>query len=173
MIDTNYNTAALTVLLRPECLMERYHPLIPYRDALLALDCRTKNDIARLPDPALTAAGLPEALIPLLRRFLTIYDPNPRKFREIPQLCTDKTCEAAFLELYCLPGVKALRADLYCRAGFDSLLAIASATEEVILARVAAVIAADGLDRAVPLPKEIRTHIAVARAFTWDSARLC
>ena len=170
MTDTNYRIEALGILLNKDCLIERYYPLLEFKeiliDGLLSLGCVRKNDIAQLKDEALSEIGLPDAdRIRLFRRFLTIYDPDPRKFREISQLCSDPAEQAAFSELYCLPGVKYTRASLYFLSGYRSLSDLANAACDEVINKTAAAIAANQLSCIVPLPKEVRTHIAVAKAF--------
>ena len=179
MIRTNYPVAAMEILLDKSCLPERFFPLIPYRDALLsglpAAGCRTKNDAAALPDGALIGLGLPdETTVRLLRRFLALYDPDPRKFREIDKVTADSDERTAFRELYCLPGVKAVRAALYYRSGYRTLADFACTTSETVIERTARTIAEQQLPCIVPLPKEVRTHIAVAKAFLWtqESVRI-
>lgn len=173
MVNTDYKIEALAVLLDKSCLAERYYPLIPYQKALLRalplLGCRTKSDAEKLPDEAFAEIGFSDTgMLRLFRRFLTIYDPNPAKLREIPKVTPDPEEQAAFRELYYLPGVKAVRASLYYRAGFRSLSDFAEATPEAVLSRTAQAIAAYSLSCIVPLPKEVRTHIAVAKAFLWE-----
>lgn len=172
MIQTDYPVGAAAVLLDKSCLPERFFPLIPYRDALLsglpAAGCRTKNDAAALPDDTLIGLGLPdETTVRLFRRFLALYDPDPRKFREIDKVTTDPDERAAFRELYCLPGVKAVRAALYCRSGYRTLADLADTTAEAVIERTARTITEQQLACIVPLPKEVRTHIAVAKSFLW------
>lgn len=166
MIDTNYPIEALEVLLNKDCLSARYYPLVLHRDRilsrLLAMGCRTRLDAAALPDAAFEEIGLDAGMV---RRFLAMYEPNPQKFREIPKLTSDPEEQAVFRELYCLPGVKFIRASLYYRAGYKSLSDFAETTPEEVLERTAYVIKRDGLSCIVPLPKEVRTHIAVAKAF--------
>ena len=173
MINTDYKLEALDVLLEKDCLAERYYPLLPYKDLLLRAlplrGCVTKSDAEKLTDGAFTEIGLPDAgMIRLLRRFLTIYDPNPAKFREIPKVSSDPEEQEAFRELYHLPGVKAVRAALYYRSGFRSLSDFTGASPEGVLSRTAQTIAEQQLSCIVPLPKEVRTHIAAARAFLWE-----
>ena len=173
MIHTDYAIGALEVLLNADCLSERYAPLIAYKDRLLAelshLGCRTKSDAEKLSDGALTGIGLPdEQTVRLFRRFLTIYETNEQKLREIPKVTSDPQEQAAFRELYHLPGVKAVRATLYYRSGYRSVADFTHTSVEEVRTRTAATIAEYGMDCIVPLPKEIRTHIAVAQALTWE-----
>ena len=170
MVNTDYKINALGLLLSADCLSERYHPLISCRDALIEglcrLGCKTKNDAAALSDDELRGIGLcDDGMIRLLRRFLTIYDPSPAKFREIDKLTSNEAERTSYRELYCLPGVKAVRARLYCLSGFRTIRDVAAASEKEILERTARAIAENGLDCIVPLPKEVRTHVAVAKAF--------
>lgn len=65
-----------------------------------------------------------------------------------------------------LPGVKSTRAMLYYKAGLCSLETIARSSVQDIIAKTEHVIKTEYLDLKVPLMKEVRTHIAVARAFT-------
>ena len=173
MIDPDYRVEALEVLLDRDRLMERYFPLIPYRDALIRglrrLGCLTKKEAAALPDMCFSEMGLQdEAEIALLRRFFTLYDPKPSKFRELDALCTDPAKAAVLKEFYFLPGVRFIRADLYYRAGFRSLRELALSSPEEVQRHTAEAIQRDGLSCIVPLPKEARTHIAVAKAFTGE-----
>ena len=173
MVNTDYKIEAFGILLREDCLSERYSPLVGKREelisGLLRLGCRTKNDAAALPDGALAEIGLEsEEMIRLFRRFLTIYDPSPAKFREIDKICTDPEEKEAYRELYYLPGVKAVRAALYFRSGYRSMKDFTDTSAEEVLERTSRTIAENGLTCIVPLPKEVRTHIAVAKAFTME-----
>lgn len=170
MIDTNYNIEALDILLDKDCLSERYYPLLPYKNILVSqfrlAGCKTKNDAAALSDDQLAQLGLQDVkIIQLLRRFLTIYDANPQKFREIEKISSNPEEQTAFRELYYLPGVKSVRASLYYRAGYKSLQDFADTTVQEVLERTALAISKYDLSCIVPLPKEVRTQIAVAKAF--------
>lgn len=172
-MNTDYSIHALEILLDEACLGERYYPLIPYKNALIAglqaFRCQTKNDAAALTDADLAAIGLTDpGCIALFRRFLTLYDPNPQKFREIKKVTADPELQQAYTELYHLPGVKQTRASLYYQAGYRSLADFVDTTAEEVQFRTAQAISEYSLPYIVPLPKEIRTHIAVAKAFLWE-----
>ena len=171
-MNADYCIGALDILLDVDCLPARYAPLVPYKHALIAglydLGCVRKADVEALDDEALLRLLSDAGLVRLFRRFLALYDLAPQKFREIDSVAQDETERAAFRELYCLPGVRSVRAALYCRAGYRTLSDFTAATVEDVRARTALVISRDGFDCIVPLPKEVRTHIAVARAFLWD-----
>lgn len=171
MISADYPIEALALLLDEGCLSERYAPLVSYKDVLLSslprLGCRVKSDVEKLPDAALAEIGLSDAqMIRLFRRFLAMYDPKAQKFRELDALAVSPEERSAFRELYHLPGVKAIRAALYYRSGYRSLADLAGATVEEVLTRTALTVSREQLTCIVPLPKEVRTQIAVAKAFT-------
>ena len=171
MISTDYKIEALDILLDKTCLSERFYPLTEYKDLLLTgllrLGCRTKSDAELLSDEVLLGLGLDSVeTVALFRRFLGLYDPKTQKFREIVKVTSDPEKQAAYTELYHLPGVKQTRASLYYRAGYKSIEAFSGTTVDEILEKTARVISENGLTCIVPLPKEVRTHIAVAKAFT-------
>ena len=170
MIHTDYKMDALCLLLEPDCLSERYYPLLPYKTLLLSrMAGWRKSDAAALSDEEYLRMGLPDIeTVRLLRRFFTLYDPKPNKLREIFRLSATPEERSAFRELYMLPGVKAVRASLYYRSGYTSLRDFADTTVEEVLRRTAETITADSLGCTVPLPKEVRTHMAVAKAFLWE-----
>ena len=170
-INTDYKIEALGILLDKSCLSQGFYPLIEYKELLLAglplLGCRTKSDAQHLPDDALLRLGLDDIdTVGLFRRFLTLYDPKPQKFREIEKITSDPEEQEAFRELYHLPGVKQTRAALYYQSGCKSINTFAEMTAEEILEKTARTISERGLSCIVPLPKDVRTHIAVAKAFT-------
>ena len=77
----------------------------------------------------------------------------------------------AIKELYLLPGVKSTRARLYYDSGFRNLNKIATAQPEQIIQKTSELIVRNGLNLKVPLLKEVKTHIAVAKAFTEYSVK--
>ena len=95
-----------------------------------------------------------------------MYDINNVKLKEIDRFVLPVEEAIAFKELYLLPGVKRTRASLYYKAGFKSLLDIANATSQDIIEKTAYAIRKFLLNCKVPLVKEVKTHIAVSRAFT-------
>lgn len=175
MMNTDYRIAAIGILLNRDCTLAKYDALIPHKESLIknltGMGCRTKSDCMSLADESLLKAGLPDLeMVKLFRQFLTQYDVKPAKLKEIASVCQNVEEAQAFGELYHLPGVKQIRATLYYRAGFRSLADIAASTPQEIISRTAAVIRKEQLDFIVPLMKEIKTHIAVAKAFTGDAA---
>lgn len=167
----DYRVEALEILLNEDCILQRYYPLIPYKESLLEnlkkINCSSKSECIALPDETLTALGLPSPeLVSLFRRFLVMYDVRDSKFRDIDSIAANEAQAAAFRELYLLPGVKSTRALLYYDSGYSTLRKIASSLPEQILRDTGDLIARKGLTMKAPLPKEVRTHIAVAKALT-------
>lgn len=171
MFDSDYRIEAIRVLLNEDCILKCYVPLIPIKDSLvnglLRKGCRTNEACRSLSDAELADAGLPEHMIGLFRRFLRLYDYKGRGLKDIPD-AESRTEEeiASLLELMRLPGVKAIRAQLYYHCCLRSLADFAAADAEQLRMRITNVITKEKLPYAPPLPKELRTQIAVAKAFT-------
>ncbi len=168
----NYRIEAIIELLNQDCILTRYDFLIPYKytlvERLRSIGCLTKSDCLELPIETLVSVGLPDAeLADLFRRFLVMYDVRPQKLKEIDTLCGTTEEKEAFRELYQLPGIKYKRALLYYKAGYRSLDAIASSSPEEIISKTEETIQKEKLELKVPLMKEVKTHRAVARVFTY------
>lgn len=175
MVNINYKIEAIDLLLQEDCILSRMYPLIPYKHTLIehfqTTDCQTKEDCLKLSDDALLSAGLPDLdTAKLFKKFLVMYDIKPQKLKEIDAVCKTPEEAESFRELYHLPGVKRIRAVLYYRSGFRALKDIASASVKEIITRTAKTIMLQNLDCIVPLKKEVKTHIAVAKAFTYYRA---
>ena len=171
MLNTDYKIKAIKVLLNEDCILTRYYPLIPYKDLLVEnlskMGCYTKSDCMNLSDESFMDAGLTDiGTVHLFKAFLGLYNINPAKLREITAICKNDEEIQAFRELYQLPGVKSTRATLYFKAGFQSLADIAVSSPEEIIAKTENVIRHENLGLKAPVLKEVKTHIAVARAFT-------
>ena len=166
----NYRIEAMEILLNEDCLLQRYYPLLPFRESLpeklKKRGCISKNNCVALSDDVLTECGLPQELIKLFRRFLVMYDVPESKFSDIADIAVSEEEEAAFRELYLLPGVKFVRARLYYDSGYGSLSKIAAALPEEIIRGTSETILRRGWSLKAPLPKEVRTHIAVAKVIT-------
>lgn len=171
MFSTDYKINAIKWLLCEDCILTRFYPLIPYKDILVEnlykIRCYKKSDCMGLSDESLLEAGLTDIeMVYLFKAFLTLYDINPTKLKEINSFCKEKEEIQSFQELYQLPGVKSTRATLYFKAGLRSLDDIASSSPQEIIAKTENIIRKENLSLKVPLMKEVKTHIAVARAFT-------
>lgn len=170
-MNSDYKVEAMDILLNEDCILQRYVPLVPYKHDIIKnlkkLGCYTKSDCMKLSDQSLLDIGLADTeMVVLFRNFLTLYDAKPTKLKEINSVCKTPEEIQSFQELYQLPGVKSTRAILYYKAGLRSLETIARSSVQEIIAKTERVIKSEHLDLKVPLMKEVRTHIAVARAFT-------
>lgn len=169
--NSNYLIQGIEVLLHEDRILKCYVPLIPYAQqlvqGLLSIGCKTRDDCLVRSDDAFVSSGLPADLTSLFRRFLTMYDYKGKGIKDIPD-AAGRTAEevAALLELMRLPGVKLIRAQLYYHCGLRSLVDFAASDAVSLQAHIAEVIAQDKLPCSTPLPKELRTQIAVAKLFT-------
>lgn len=176
-VDTDYQLRGIAVLLNKDCIVQRFYPLIQYKDQLIRclLDkgCGTKNACAALCDEDLIQAGLPdENMAALFRRFLHYYDDKGKGIRDIPDAESRSPDELlSLLELMRLPGVKAVRAQLYYHCGMKTLSDFAAADAEQLRIQITDIIARENLPFSPPLPKELRTQIAVAKVFTEYAVR--
>jgi len=101
----------------------------------------------------------------LFKRFLVMYD-NESKLKLLNKMTLDADRRRAYQELFLLPGVKETRAELYYLCGYTCMEAIAKSDLEEILNKMAQVIQENKLEAQLPLVKEVKTHIAVAKAYT-------
>lgn len=167
----DYRIGALEILLNEDCLLQRYYPLIPYKRTLIEnlrkIRCPSKSACTALSNETMLEIGLPNfELVNLFRRFLVMYDVRDSKFNDIGEIAANEAEAAAFRELYLLPGVKSIRAKLYYDSGYRSLNRIAASLPEQMIGDTLDLINRKELRIKAPLPKEARTHIAVAKVLT-------
>lgn len=84
----DYRIEAIEILLNDDCILQRFFPLIQYRDVLvknlLEHGFSTKTVCMGLTDEKLIEMGLPDGeMAGLFRKFLAMYDVKGSKFREI------------------------------------------------------------------------------------------
>ena len=168
MVNTNYRISALKYLFNKECMPERYYSLLEYKDdiisALKKLNIRNKNEALKLSDEQYREIGLSDNIICLFKRFLCLYDVSQNKLNETKKIKDSKIGKACE-ELYYLPGVKLIRGSLYYYAGYKTLLDIANTDVSTLIDKCNKAIIKKKLNCIAPLPKEARTHIAVAKTF--------
>ena len=170
-MNTNYEVEAIPMLLNENCVVERYYPLIPYKEQLTkackAMGCKRKSDCLGLEDEALLSAGLPDMeLVGLFRRFLRLYDPDQKRLKEIDKLPKTPEEREALRDLAHLPGADSIRVQLYYGAGFRSVEGIAQARPEEIRKKTKQWVEENRLSWKIPQIKELRIQIAAAKAFT-------
>lgn len=170
-VCSNYRMEALDILLCENCVLQRYYPLIPFKaywiESFRKAGYLTRADCLGAAEHTLEQLGVPEALVGLLRRFLHLYDYRGKGPRDIPNAAGRAPEElAALLELMRLPGVKAVRGELYYRCGFRTLEDFAKADAPQLQAKLREAIQQEALPFSLPALKELRTQIAVALAFT-------
>lgn len=170
VFDSNYLIEGIEILLEEDRILNCYHPLVPYKHHLVqelqSLGCKTRDDCLALSDDALYSAGLPAGMAGLFRRFLRLYDYKGRGPKDVPGVENRSAEEiTSMLELMRLPGVKAIRAQLYYHCGLKSLTDFAVSDATALQKHIASIIEQEELPYTPPLPKELRTQIAVAKVF--------
>lgn len=171
-IGIDYQIAGIEILLNEDCIVQRFYPLIQYKNRLSAnlsgKGILTRNACAALSDQELIEAGLPdENMAALFRCFLHLYDYKGKGIKDIPDAeCRSAKEISSLLELMRLPGVKAVRAQLYLHCGIRSLSDLADADAEQLRDQIANRILQEELPFSAPFLKELRTQIAVAKVFT-------
>ena len=163
-MNDNFYLSDLLHSLKKETTMERYWPLIPFREELLRY-FEEKGLVFRDDVDSDTLDGLSDRFgsdtVRLLSRFLHLYDFNKAKLRDIAPV-TDEGRYAALLELLRLPGVRLLRAELYLNSGV-SLEALAEKSTEELREQIRSYIEREGRPESVPFPKELNCHKEVAK----------
>ena len=155
----NFYIDDLLLSVRKETTMERYLPLTEYRDRLLTLMHKNgvtfKNEVT--PDIlAKVEAACGSGIARLFARFIHIYDFNRSKLKEMPEY------DADIEGLLRLPGVRMLRANLYCHSGV-TLKVLAEKSTEEIQEQVRSYIEREHRSEIVPLTKEVNCHREVAK----------
>ena len=165
----NYKIESIEILLNKECILERYFPLIPFKDKLINRfqkeKIMTKEDAIRSDDILLDVLK-ETSLVNLFKRFLNMYEINKSKLKEIDKLNLPLEERKCFEELYLLPGVKATRATLYYLSSLKTLKDISKKTPNEIIELTNNTISKNNLNCKAPLYKEANTHIVVATLLT-------
>lgn len=160
----NYYMNDLIGSLKKDVVMERYYPLIDYKENLISL--LSESGIIRrdqISDAVIDhiRAKTGDDIARLFARFIHIYDFNKSKLRDIKSYIGTDSYE--ILEgLVRLPGVRLLRAELYLRSGI-TLKTLAEKSTEEIRDMVSSYIQRENRPEIVPLPKEVNCHREVAK----------
>lgn len=169
----NYKVEAILILLNNDCILERYYPLIPFKNDIVK---KLKDSNINTKEEAFKANSLlneffnDDYLTNLFKRFLNMYEVNKSKLKEIQKIDLNDEERESFKELYLLPGVKETRARLYYLSGLKSLSDVANKSVNEIISLTNNKISLMKLECKAPLEKEARTHISVAKVLTEYSA---
>ena len=163
-MNDNYFTEDLIASLERDVVMERYYPLIDYKEELIAI--LNKNGVVRknqISDEVIEDIRimLGETVSNLFARFIHIYDFKESKLREIKDYVGKKEYDD-LAGLLRLPGVRFLRATLYCNSGV-TLEVLAEKSTEDIRDMVHDYIQRENRTEIVPQPKEVNCHREVAK----------
>ena len=165
-----YKIEAFDVLLNEDAILSRYYPLIPFKDKLIENlkknKLETNHDCFEADSKLLLEILGSNELVNLFKRFLLMYEVDENKLRPINDLKISDEEKESYKELFLLPGVKEIRAQLYYLSGFKSLKDISKSNVDEISRKMLDAINKYHLDSKVALPKEIKTHIAVAKAYS-------
>ena len=165
----NYKIEAIGILLHKDCILERYFPLIPFKEELInkfkEKNVITKEDAINC-DSVLLDVFNDVSLVNLFKRFLNMYEINKSKLKEINKLNLSLEERKCYEELYLLPGVKATRARLYYLSSLKTLKDIKNKSPEEMINLTNSAIIINNLNCKAPLYKEANTHIAVAKLLT-------
>lgn len=169
-IEFKYKIEAINILLDENAILSRYYPLIPFKNILI--DKLKKNGINTNYDClTLNAKNIifeclqKDELVMLFNKFLFMYEVEESKVNIINSLSINNEEKESYEQLFLLPGVKETRANLYYLSGFKNLKDIANSGPDEIATKMLEAIEKYNLDYKVALPKEIKTHIAVAKAY--------
>lgn len=163
-MSDNFYLDDLLQSLREETTMERYWPLIAYREDLLSFlkeqgiifrDDVTGDIIEKI------SHSFGDEAARLFVRFIHIYDFNKSKLREIKQYSGTEQY-APLSDLLRLPGVRILRAELYYNSGV-TLEILANEPTAVIRDRIGKYIQRENRTETVPFVKEVNCHKEVAK----------
>ncbi len=163
-MNDNYYMDDLINSLEKDIVMERYFPLIPYKEELTNIMNKAgavrKDQIsdAVIEDIRMM---LGDDISRLFARFIHIYDFNKSKLREIKGCLGTKDYDS-LSALLRLPGVRCLRAELYFGSGV-TLEVLAEKSTEDIRNMVGDYIKRENRSEIIPQPKEVNCHRAVAK----------
>ena len=162
-MSDNFYLEDLIFALREDTVPERYYRLIPLRDELLA--CLEKHGAVLrddVTDDVFDDIGrtFGADISLLFGRYLHIFDISPSKLKEIPY-ATGTAEYAALAELMRLPGVRILRAELYCHSGV-TLEVLAEKSTDEIRKMVSEYVMRENRSETVPFVKEVNCHRAAA-----------
>ena len=163
-MNDNYYVKDLISSLKKDVVMDRYYPLINYKEELTSI--LNKYRIDRKDQISKTIIEdikktLGDDISSIFVRYIHIYDFNKTKLNDIKDYVGTKEYDS-LAELLRLPGVRALRALLYYNSGV-TLKVLAKKSTEEIHDMVSKYIVRENRKEIIPQPKEVNCHREVAK----------
>lgn len=163
-MNDNYYMNDLISSLKKDVVMERYYPLINYKEELTTILNKAsvvrKNQISESVIEDIEKK-LGKDISNCFVRFIHIYDFNKSKLRDIKDYVGTKEYDS-LADLLRLPGVRVLRARLYYNSGI-TLKELAEKSTEDIRTMIRDYIQRENRDEIIPQPKEVNCHREVAK----------
>lgn len=182
----NYKLIDMIDGLELDSVISRFYPLIENKEKLLSLFKKNnmiyKNDV----NLEMLSSDFSQTTLNLLFLYLHLYDYKKRSIREFEEndqmllsslsykstydILSDEREDISELvrikqlaNLMRLPGVKYIRANLYYLTGFKDFRSFFKYNPQTIQEIISDYIIKNNRNEHVPLLKEIKTHVAVAR----------
>ena len=162
-MNDNYYMNDMINSLKRDSVMERYYPLIDYKEELnLILNKAGAIRKEQVSDMVIRdiCMQLGSDVSKLFARFIHAYDFNKSKLREIKSYVGTKEYDT-LAGLLRLPGVRILRAELYLNSGV-TLEVLAEKSTDDVRNMVHDYIQRENRLEIVPQPKEVNCHREVA-----------
>lgn len=163
-MNDNYYVYDLISSLKRDIIMERYYPLIDFKEELIEIINRfgvvRKEEISQVVIDEIEKE-LGKNTSNIFTRYIHIYDFNKAKLRDIKEYTGKKEYDS-LSELLRLPGVRLLRAKLYYNSGV-TLKVLSKESTENIRAMIYDYIQRNNRTEIVPQPKEVNCHREVAK----------
>lgn len=162
-MNDNYYMNDMINSLKRDSVMERYYPLIDYKEELnLILNKAGAIRKEQVSDMVIRdiCMQLGSDVSKLFARFIHAYDFNKSKLREIKSYVGTKEYDT-LAGLLRLPGVRILRAELYLNSGV-TLEVLAEKSTDDVRNMVHDYIQSENRLEIVPQPKEVNCHREVA-----------
>ena len=163
-MNDNYFMNDMIAALKEDVVMERYYPLISYKEELTTILNRAnvirKNEVSEVVVEDIKNK-LSEDISRIFARYIHIYDFNKSKLSDIKDYIGMKEYDD-LAGLLRLPGVRILRAKLYYNSGI-TLEVLAKKSTEDIRAMVQDYIQRNNREEIVPQIKEVNCHREVAK----------
>ena len=163
-MNDNYYINDLITSIKRDVVLERYYPLINYKEELTVFLNKVgvirKNEVSEAVIKDIEKV-LGEDIACIFARFIHIYDFNKSKLNDIKDYLGTKEYDS-LAELLRLPGVRLLRAKLYYKSGV-TLEVLSKKSTDDIRNMVSDYIKRENREEIIPQPKEVNCHREVAK----------